>query len=285
MKKALLLLMMFFPVTLLSNDLDRFQNREVGIFTSILVTDSYEVIFTQSEEYKVFIDSADSEVLQRTLTYLEGTTLHVSYKAHSIARLSDKIRLYVAAPDIDTILVEGTGSFRSDAKLTTDRLNVVVRGTGRITLNDVKATTIEVTKSGSGTLNSKGLIDCDTLVASMNGTGTMSFNDIRSVISDLNINGVSTCRVSGYVNTGKLVVYMYGAGSFFLDGPISASETIRLDLNGAGSIIADNLNADNLYTTLYGVGKIRVGGKVNKFSRDLVGIGVINTKNLNIKNQ
>ncbi len=285
MKKALLLLMMFFPVALLSNDLDRFQNREVGIFASIHVTDSYEVIFTQSEEYKIFIDSADSEVLQRTLTYLEGTTLHVSYKAHSIARLSDKIRLYVAAPDIDTILVEGTGSFRSDAKLTTDRLNVVVRGTGRITLNDVKATTIEVTKSGSGTLNSKGLIDCDTLVASMNGTGTMSFNDIRSVISDLNINGVSTCRVSGYVNTGKLVVYMYGAGSFFLDGPISASETIRLDLNGAGSIIADNLNADNLYTTLYGVGKIRVGGKVNKFSRDLVGIGVINTKNLNIKNQ
>lgn len=271
--------------TAYSADLTRFQFRELDGFTSIHVTDSYDVIFTQSDTYKVFIDSADSEVLQRTLTYIEGTTLCVSYKAHSIARLSDKIRLYIEAPDIDTILVEGTGSFRSDAKLTSARLNVIVRGTGRITLHDVDATIIEITKSGSGIIRSEGLIDCDTLIANMNGTGTMLFNDIHSTISDLNINGVSTCRVTGLVDTRKLVVYMYGTGSFFLDGPIKASETVRLDLNGAGSIIAENLNADKLYTTLYGVGKIRVGGNVSYFNRDLVGIGVINTKKLNIKNQ
>lgn len=286
MKKVLLSIFAFlFMATAYSADLTRFQFRELDGFTSIHVTDSYDVIFTQSDTYKVFIDSADSEVLQRTLTYIEGTTLCVSYKAHSIARLSDKIRLYIEAPDIDTILVEGTGSFRSDAKLTSARLNVIVRGTGRITLHDVDATIIEITKSGSGIIRSEGLIDCDTLIANMNGTGTMLFNDIHSTISDLNINGVSTCRVTGLVDTRKLVVYMYGTGSFFLDGPIKASETVRLDLNGAGSIIAENLNADKLYTTLYGVGKIRVGGNVSYFNRDLVGIGVINTKKLNIKNQ
>lgn len=282
----LLLVLAFLSMaTVYSADLTRFQFRELEDFTSIHVTDSYEVIFTQSDSYKVFIDSADSEVLQRTLTYIEGTTLCVSYKAHSIARLSDKIRLYIEAPDIDSILVEGTGSFRSDAKLTSARINVIVRGTGRITLHDVDATTIEITKSGSGTIRSEGLIDCDTLIANMNGTGTMFFNDIKSTIANLNINGVSTCRTSGYINTEKLVVYMYGTGSFFFDGPVSASETIRLELNGAGSIIAENLNADKLYTTLYGIGKIRVGGTVNNFNRDLVGIGVINTRNLNIKNK
>lgn len=274
-----------FPLTVFSADFTRFQNREVGEFTSVHVTDSYEVIFTQSDTYKVFIDSADSEVLQRTLTYVEGTTLCIRYKAHSIARLSDKIRLYIEAPDIDTILVEGTGSFRSDEKLTSARLNIIVKGTGRITVKDVDATTVEITKSGSGIIRSEGLIDCDTLIANMNGTGTMLFNDIKSTIANLNINGVSTCRTSGCINTEKLVVYMYGTGSFFFDGPIRASETVRLDLNGAGSIIAENLNADKLYTTLYGVGKIRVGGNVNYFNRDLVGIGVINTKNLNIKNK
>lgn len=286
MKKVLLFVFAFLPLaTAYSADLTRFQLRELEGFTSVHVTDSYEVIFTQSDNYKVFIDSADSEVLQRTLTYIEGTTLCVSYKAHSIARLSDKIRLYIEAPDIDTILVEGTGSFRSDEKLTSARLNIIVKGTGRITVKDVDATTVEITKSGSGIIRSEGLIDCDTLIASMNGTGNMAFNDIRSIITDLNINGVSTCRVSGLIDTRKLVVYMYGTGSFFLDGPIKASETVRLDLNGAGSIIAEDLNADKLYTTLYGVGKIKVGGNVNYFNRDLVGIGVINTKNLNIKNQ
>lgn len=286
MKKVLLFVFAFLPLaTAYSADLTRFQLRELEGFTSVHVTDSYEVIFTQSDNYKVFIDSADSEVLQRTLTYIEGTTLCVSYKAHSIARLSDKIRLYIEAPDIDTILVEGTGSFRSDEKLTSARLNIIVKGTGRITVKDVDATTVEITKSGSGIIRSEGLIDCDTLIANMNGTGTMLFNDIKSTIANLNINGVSTCRTSGCINTEKLVVYMYGAGSFFLDGSVRASETVRLDLNGAGSIIAEDLNADKLYTTLYGVGKIKVGGNVNYFNRDLVGIGVINTKNLNIKNQ
>lgn len=285
MKKLLLSFLIFLPLTAFSADLTRFQFRELEGFTSIHVTDSYEVIFTQAEKYKIFIDSADSEVLQRTVTYVEGTTLHVKYKAHSIARLSDKIRLYIEAPDIDTIRVDGTGSFRSDAKLTSARINVVVNGTGRITLSDVDATIISVTKSGSGIIHSNGLIDCDTLVANINGTGTMSFNDIHSTITSLNINGVSTCRVKGLIDTKKLVVYMYGAGSFFFDGPIKADETIRLDLDGAGSIIADNIDADILYATLYGVGKISVGGTVNRFNRDLVGIGSIKTKDLKIKQQ
>ncbi|MCQ2237389.1 MAG: DUF2807 domain-containing protein [Bacteroidales bacterium] len=286
MKKLFVFILSILSLTsAFSADLSKFQNRELSGFTSIHVTDSYEVIFTQSDNYKVFIDSADSEVLQRTLTYLEGTTLCVKYKAHSIARLSDKIRLYVEAPDIDTILVEGTGSFRSDAKLTSARLNIIVRGTGRITVNNVDATIIEITKSGTGLLKTQGLIDCDTLIANINGTGTMSINDVRATIANLNIAGVSTCRVSGFIETKKLVAFMEGAGSFFFDGPLRVSETIRFDLNGAGSIIAENLNADRLYTTLYGVGKIKVGGTVNYFNRDLVGIGVIDTKILNIKNQ
>jgi len=287
MKKLLL----FIVATLLplamteAADLTKFQNRELSGFTSIHVTDSYEVIFTQSDNFKVFIDSADSEVLQRTLTYIEGSTLHVKYKAHTLARLSDKIRLYIEAPDIDTIRVDGTGSFRSDSKLTSARLNIIVNGTGKITLHDIDATTIEVTKSGSGLIRANGVIDCDTLIANMNGTGNMAFSDIRATIANLNINGVSTCRVSGNVETQKLVAYMYGAGSFFFDGVVSASETIRFDLDGTGSIIAETLNTDKLYTTLYGVGKISVGGNVNYFNRDLVGIGVINTKKLNIKNK
>lgn len=286
MKKLLsFIVVLLLPLAGYSADFTRFQNRELSGFTSIHVTDSYEVIFTQSDDYKVFIDSADSEVLQRTLTYLEGTTLCVKYKAHSVARLSDKIRLYVEAPDIDTIMVEGTGSFRSDAKLTSARLNIIVKGTGRITVNDVDATIIEITKSGTGIINSQKLIDCDTLIANMNGTGMMNFNDVRATIANLNIAGVSTCRVSGFIETRKLVAFMEGAGSFFFDGAIRASETVRLDLNGAGSIIAESLNADRLFATLYGVGKIKVGGDVNHFSRDLVGIGVIDTKNLNVKNQ
>lgn len=286
MKKLLsFIVVLLLPLAGYSVDFTRFQNRELSGFTSIHVTDSYEVIFTQSDDYKVFIDSADSEVLQRTLTYLEGTTLCVKYKAHSVARLSDKIRLNVEAPDIDTIMVEGTGSFRSDAKLTSARLNIIVKGTGRITVNDVDATIIEITKSGTGIINSQKLIDCDTLIANMNGTGMMNFNDVRATIANLNIAGVSTCRVSGFIETRKLVAFMEGAGSFFFDGAIRASETVRLDLNGAGSIIAESLNADRLFATLYGVGKIKVGGDVNHFSRDLVGIGVIDTKNLNVKNQ
>jgi len=261
------------------------QNRDLSGFTSIHVTDSYEVIFTQADEYRVFIDSADSEVLQRTLTYVEGTTLHVNYKAHSIARLSDKIRLHIQAPDIDTIKVDGTGSFRCDTRLTSARLNIIVNGTGNITVNDVDATIIEITKSGTGTIRSVGLIDCDTLIANMNGTGTMHFNNLRAIIANLNIAGVSTCRVSGTVETSKLVAYMDGAGSYFFDGPLNATETVRLDLNGTGSIIAENLTSDRLFTTLYGIGKIKVGGNVNHFSRDLVGIGVISTKNLNVKNK
>jgi len=286
MKKLFVFILSIIPLTLLNAaDLSKFQNRDLSGFTSIHVTDSYEVIFTQSDNYKVFIDTADSEVLQRTLTYLEGTTLCVKYKAHTIARLSDKIRLYVEAPDIDTILVEGTGSFRSDAKLTSARLNIIVKGTGRITVNNVDATIIEITKSGTGILNSKGLIDCDTLIANINGAGTMNINDVRATIANLNIAGVSTCRISGSIETKKLVAFMEGAGSFFFDGPLRASETVRLDLNGTGSIIAENLIADRLFTTLYGIGKIKVGGTVNSFNRDLVGIGVIDTKNLNIKNK
>ena len=290
MKKVLILLLIFnFQFSIFNlraqGVLSDFQNRHVSHFTSVHVTDSYEVVFTQGEEYKVFVDSADSEVLQRTLTYVEGTTLNVEYKAHAIARLSDKIRLIVTAPDIDTITVEGTGSFRSDEKLTSARLNIIVRGTGKITLNNVDATIIEITKSGAGTINCRGLIDCDTLISNMNGTGTMLFSDIRATIANLNTAGVSVCRLRGNVEARKLVAYMDGAGSYFFDGRLDIAENLRFDLNGAGSIIAENLTADYLFTTLYGVGKISVAGTVNHFNRDLIGIGVIKTKNLNIKNQ
>ena len=293
MKKLLLSFSLLFPLLVIAqsstNELDQslaaMQNRQLPEFTSVHVTDSYEVIFTQSDEYKVFIDSADSEVLQRTLTYVEGTTLHVNYKAHSIARLSDKIRLYIQAPDIDSILVEGTGSFRCDEKLTSAHLNIIVKGTGRITLNDVDATIIEITKSVSGVMNCQRLIDCDTLIANLYGTGTITMQDIRATIVNINLAGASVCRIKGSVNVTKLVAYMDGAGSYFFDGQLNVTENLRLDINGAGSIIAENIDADSLFATLYGVGKIRVGGNVNHFSRDLVGIGVINTKKLNVKNK
>ncbi|MBR3727145.1 MAG: DUF2807 domain-containing protein, partial [Prevotella sp.] len=80
----------------------------------------------------------------------------------------------------------------------------------------------------------------------------------------------------------RLQANVAGAGSIQLSD-VTAQETL-LRMNGVGSIKVENFqNSGSVHCTMEGVGSIKLGGEVQNFSKNVNGIGSINTKGLKIK--
>lgn len=110
---------------------------------------------------------------------------------------SKHIKLYITAPNLDNVKLQGVGSFNCRKPLRSRRFDLILSGVGDVNIDNLKCRDFTVKLDGVGCVNVK--VDCDALEAQANGVGSMTLNG-KAGTAKISRNGV------GGVNTGGLKI-------------------------------------------------------------------------------
>jgi hypothetical protein len=142
----------------------------------------------------------------------------------------DDLRIYITIPDLTRVKISGSGKVVGENLFTVDDVDLVISGSGDITLN-LDADDIFAEITGSGNINLSGV--ADEVVLRLSGSGNLRAFDLKARKGQVNITGSGDVEVD---IAEDLIVIITGSGNVYYHG------TPRLDvkINGSGRVINAN---------------------------------------------
>jgi hypothetical protein len=197
----------------------RTETRSPGSFKSVSSHGSFDV-FVSSGEQSVKVE-AEENLLPYIETYVEGYTLHVQTKDDYWLNPGRKVKIYVSAPDYESIRSFGSGDIIGESKITnSSKLELEVSGSANIKM-DVDAPEINTETNGSGDMFLKG--ETKSFDGEIHGSGNIKALDLRSNETKIEIFGSGNADV--FVD-GKLDVHVAGSGDVNYRGDAQVSSSM-----------------------------------------------------------
>lgn len=299
MKHFFLTLLLLLSCLSSASSINDTRERNLSGFNALVVEDCFEVHYTESSSFRIYIDTLDGEILSRSKTEVIDGTLHLSYNGNRLER----VPVYISAPELSKVNVSGVSSFIAETDMNLPYADLMISGTGSLTLRSLTTTLAHVTKKGTGSFAMDGALVCDTLIGEVEGAGAMKLNSITSIITNISISGTCGCDIKGVVSAQKFIATMNGAGTIDITGDIQAKENVWLEmigagavkarghiyarllnirLKGVGNITAQDIQVDKANVVLKGIGTVMMAGMANEVSEEKNGFGSINIENLQL---
>jgi hypothetical protein len=104
-------------------------------FTGLISNGDFNVYITpaQTQEVKIV---ADDNVVSKIETSVNNGILTIGYQNNSCFKKTSPINVYVYTPSIESIDLEGSGVIQSTGLLKSTNFNLILNGSGQMTLND-----------------------------------------------------------------------------------------------------------------------------------------------------
>lgn len=172
------------------------ETRSVSAFHSIEVESVASVYFTQSNTYSLRVEGEKKWVNQTKCTVKDGVLLIMwAEKGKKTTKNVNGLSIYVSAPDLQEVTIEGVGSFNCKSRLNLKDVKFDVEGVGSLNVADLHARNVKIDLEGVG--SGELTVDCDQLDASVEGVGSLTLSGkARSAhISKDGIGSVSTRRL------------------------------------------------------------------------------------------
>ena len=202
--------------------------RRTSYFNRIELYFPAEVIIRQGPAKDIEI-VAQNNLINLVISRVSGNTLILD--DNNRLRNSNNIKIYIQVPDIDAVLVSGSGRVVSDNKIFTRNITLRLTGSGLIDLAlDVK-NNLNANLQGSGLIFLEG--DTHKGIYDVSGSGQIESFDMHTNISDIVISGSGRCETTALDN---LDVTISGSGSVWFRGNPRISKFI----SGSGKIINAN---------------------------------------------
>lgn len=209
-------------------------DRPVGKFKAVRVEGAVDVVYAQGKDCSVSVVAPQS-YLSRVMTEVKDGVLVVRFKSGMMDLLRDMddqaIRVRVTSPDLVAVSVVGSGDFECERPLDTDRLSLLVRGSGDIDFRSVI---------------------CDDLTLRVDGSGDIEVDKADALRADASVRGSGDVKLR-LKNTRKTSVELAGSGDVEVDfeqcgvadclltgsGDITLSGTLELlnqNVRGSGDL-------------------------------------------------
>lgn len=198
--------------------------RDVGSFTELEVSGSFDLFVTCGEEQKIEI-TIDDNLMDLITTDVRRGRLVIKCEESISAHRRSKIEISV--PELTAVTLSGSGDVTVSGMIG-KVVELNVSGSGMIKAREVKAESLTATISGSGELEAAGTTG--DLSVRVSGSGDVDLSDLIADDADIRISG------SGDVE-------LYAEGSF--SGSVTGSGDIRIHgnpkmykqkVNGSGDI-------------------------------------------------
>jgi hypothetical protein len=203
------------------------EKRDITSFKNLEVHGGIDVIILQGDIKPLEI-KGDENLFQYIEVKQEGDNLIIGEKEHFNLDPTDKIELYVTAPNYHSISLSGASNINTENKITgNDPLELDLSGAGNIKIEaDVPKVTADI--SGVGSMYLKG--QTKDVSITLTGAGSAHCFDLLSENSTVEVSGVGSAEVYASV---KIDAQVSGVGSVKYKG--NATD-VKQNVSGVGSV-------------------------------------------------
>jgi hypothetical protein len=171
---------------------------QVRPFERIRLKGMCDVQFVQSDSLSVKVEG-DEKLVPKVKISNEGSTLVITTPERQNFSFKENRKaptVYISAPDLISLELIGLGDFAVIGKLDTDTLNVMLRGMGDITMDQVVCDKIDVKLIGMGDYEIKSLTAQRSKLL-LRGMGDMNINFENSGYADCSLVGMGDITLNG----------------------------------------------------------------------------------------
>lgn len=220
------------------------ESRQLKGFEEIEISGSPTVYYTQGEEFSVKVVGPKGYV-DDILTEVKGNTLSVRNRGKigiiNIHRDYDDAAVYVSSPDLTAVRVNGSGDFKSEQRVDTDKLLIVLRGSGDIDFKDIICDHCSTELTGSGDIDIERL-EARTSMVTLIGSGDIEVNQWRVTDTDVALRGSGDIEVNFMEGCQRAKCQLTGSGDVRLSGQLGQYSGEK---HGSGDINIDKLSVEN----------------------------------------
>lgn len=200
------------------------QVKALEAFNEVSIQGAFDVVLVDNDSSKLKI-VADENLIGNVVATVEDSILKISNIKTVIG--SRELKLYIYAPNIESVDFSGATELSSDSVLPWDALALNITGAGKVDLQiDVKKFSVNVSGGAEITLKGK----TDELALNIAGTGSLNALALKTGQCDIDISGFGRA----YVDVEKMLrVNISGFGKVEYNG----TPEIRQNITGSAKII------------------------------------------------
>jgi hypothetical protein len=213
------------------NDIKK-ENRKVSDFNQINMSIPADVYLTQGAKNEVIIE-ADEDVLAKIETEVRENELDIKFEKWYNYRGTKQIKVYITVKEINKLVLAGSGDIISKSKIKSEKLKMVITGSGSILIDDLYVKEVHANISGSGDIRIAGKEKAMELDATITGSGNITASDLEFEKADLVITGSGTIEANVI---DELDATITGSGRIYYKG----KPLIDANVTGSGKIRTDN---------------------------------------------
>ena len=203
------------------------ENRNTPQFNRLGISVPGDVVYTQSNTYKVEIE-AQQNIIDIIQTPVTNGELIVKIKNDVRIKSHERIIVRVSSPEMTGLRVSGSGNLRSSGNLQSESMRLNISGSGNIMVPQLTTGDIEATVSGSGDIrvSAGSAIEEDLRIS---GSGSIDLANVTAKVARTSTSGSGTMRVHA---SDRLEVSISGSGNVFYKG----NPSITTSISGSGKV-------------------------------------------------
>ena len=194
-------------------------------------TEITAISLSLSADVKLVADSSgivkiegESNIIEAIILEQQGTKLRIT--SEPCISSNKPITITIPMKTISDLQVNGSGTIKSDSKMSASDLELGINGSGDIDL-DVDAGNVMSKINGSGNIILKGAAQRHKI--DVNGSGNVEAENLPTGNVAITVNGSGDCKVCA---TTALGIKIRGSGSVYYSG----TPDISSDIKGSGSL-------------------------------------------------
>ena len=251
MFKGVLLVTMSFIVTscvcrtksFSGNDYEqRSEIRDLRGFEQIEINGSPTVYYSQADSFSVKV-TGPSESVDDILTEVANGALTIRNRGKvgifNVTFSDDgKIVVYITSPDMVGVRLDGSGDFICDNRVDTDKMDIILRGSGDISFKDIICDRCQVELVGSGDIAIERL-EAESVSTVLVGSGDIRMSERNVFSTELHLKGSGDISADLEQGCKSVSCELEGSGDITLHGNV---DHFSMQKSGSGEVEVDDLS-------------------------------------------
>jgi hypothetical protein len=195
-------------------------------FSKVSIGVKSKVYIEQGDNYKLDIQ-ADEKTLENISVEFKSDELQIERKRG--CRIDEPVTIYITAPSLNAISLAGSSELFVEKTYATKEMDLSLAGSGKMSLNDLKAEKVSVSIAGSGDILLAGGQAKSVEDLSIAGSGNLDALGFEAAEVSVDIAGSGDCKVFA---SEKLTISIAGSGSVYYKG----KPVVKTEIAGSGKI-------------------------------------------------
>jgi hypothetical protein len=205
---------------------DTTEVRTVNGFSGIKLNCDANVVYVLDSIYRIEV-TCQKNILPILETKAHGSDLCIDLKRNVWEHST--ITIVVHSPVMNKMHISSSGKITSQSTLTTTALDLVISGSGNMSIQTVSVQSLISRIDGSGSIRvNEGTVSSENF--SISGSGSIQTEFVKATTSHINISGSGNTYITV---SDKLNVDISGSGSIYYHG----KPTINFNVDGSGKVI------------------------------------------------